>query len=182
MNFAFCFSRSWSPYSLCFLFDLFGFLFAFFCMGAALISIGMFISSLTDSQGIAAGITVPVILLNYFSVSLAEYVSTKAIGSAISLIVIAVLLGALIRYLTGNDNLSLGFTIVMLAAIGITYYVDSSKFEGLLPNIMEKLSLFERFYTFTSGVFDMTAIVYYLTVVIFFVFLTVQSLEKRRYN
>lgn len=160
----------------------YGSLLAFFCMGAALISIGMFISSLTDSQGMAAGITVAVILLNYFSVSLADYVSTKAIGSAISLLVIAVLLGALIRYLTRNENLALGFTVVMILAIGITYFIDSSRFEGLLPNIMEKLSLFERFYTFTSGVFDLTAIVYYLTVIVFFSFLTVQSLEKRRYN
>lgn len=160
----------------------YGSLLAFFCMGAALIAIGMFISSLTDSQGIAAGITVPVILLNYFSVSLAEYVSTKAIGSAISLMVIEVLLGVLIRYLTRNENLAIGFSVIAVLATGVAYYIDSSKFEGLLPDIMEKLSLFERFYTFSSGVFDMTAIVYYLTVVIFFVFLTVQSLEKRRYN
>lgn len=171
-----------SQYGEVYLPTSYGSLLAFFCMGAALIAIGMFISSLTDSQGIAAGITVPVILLNYFSVSLAEYVSTKAIGSAISLMVIAVLLGFLIKYLTRNENLALGFSIIAVLATGVAYYIDSSKFEGLLPNIMEKLSLFERFYTFSSGVFDMTAIVYYLTVVIFFVFLTVQSLEKRRYN
>ncbi len=160
----------------------YGSLLAFFCMGAALISIGMFISSLTDSQGMAAGITVAVILINYFSVSLADYVSTKAIGSAISFLVIAVLLGALIRSLTRNENLALGFTVIMVVVVGIIYFIDSSRFEGLLPNIMEKLSLFERFYTFTSGVFDLTAIVYYLTVIVFFSFLTVQSLEKRRYN
>ena len=47
---------------------------------------------------------------------------------------------------------------------------------------MEKLSLFERFYTFVNGVFDMTAIVYFLSVIVFFLFLSVQSLEKRRYN
>ena len=51
-----------------------------------------------------------------------------------------------------------------------------------MPNIMTKLSLFESFYTFVNGVFDMTAIVYYLTVIAFFLFLSVQSLEKRRYN
>ena len=47
---------------------------------------------------------------------------------------------------------------------------------------MADLSLFERFYVFVNGVFDMTAIVYYLTVIAFFLFLSVQSLEKRRYN
>jgi ABC-2 type transport system permease protein len=37
---------------------------AFFIMGAALIAIGTFISSLTENQGFAAGIAIPVILLN----------------------------------------------------------------------------------------------------------------------
>ena len=49
-------------------------------------------------------------------------------------------------------------------------------------DIMKKLSLFERVNVFVNGVFDMTAIVYYLTVIAFFLFLSVQSLEKRRYN
>ena len=62
------------------------------------------------------------------------------------------------------------------------YMYDSTRFEGLLPQVMENLSLFERFYVFVNGVFDMTAIVYYLTVIVFFLFLAVQSLEKRRYN
>jgi len=47
---------------------------------------------------------------------------------------------------------------------------------------MTTLSLFERFYVFVNGVFDVTGIVYYLTVIVFFLFLSVQSLEKRRYN
>ena len=47
---------------------------------------------------------------------------------------------------------------------------------------MTQLSLFERFYVFVNGVFDMTAIVYYAAVIVFFLFLSVQSLEKRRYN
>ena len=47
---------------------------------------------------------------------------------------------------------------------------------------MEQLSLFDRFSSFVNGVFDMTTIVYYLSVIVFFLFLSVQSLEKRRYN
>lgn len=62
------------------------------------------------------------------------------------------------------------------------FIIDSSMFEGLVPNIMSQLSLFDRFYVFIDGIFDVTAIIYYLTVIVFFLFLTVQSLEKRRYN
>ena len=47
---------------------------------------------------------------------------------------------------------------------------------------MTKLSLFDRFTGFVNGVFDMTSIVYYASVIVFFLFLSIQSLEKRRYN
>ena len=87
-----------------------------------------------------------------------------------------------IRFLTQNENLAYGISILLIIILGVAYFVDSAKFEGLLPDIMTKLSLFERFYSFVNGVFDLTAIVYYVTVIIFFLFLSVQSLEKRRYN
>ena len=69
-----------------------------------------------------------------------------------------------------------------MAVVAVLFYVDSSAFEGLLPELMATLSLFDRFNTIVNGVFDMTAIVYYLSIIVFFLFLSVQSLEKRRYN
>ena len=155
---------------------------AFFVMGAALIAVGTFLSSLTENQGFAAGIAIAVFLLNYYSVSLAEHISATAFGSAAALCVLSCLLGLLVRYLTKNEYLAYGTAVVLIAAVGITYFANSAVFEGLLPDIMKKLSLFERFYTFVSGVFDLTAIVYYVSVIAFFLFLAVQSLEKRRYN
>lgn len=160
----------------------YGSILAFFVMGAALLAIGVFISSLTDNQGFAAGIGIAVILLNYYSVSLAEYVSSTAMGSAIVLCVFSVILGFVVYHLTKNDTLSYGVLIVLILGICITYRINSSLFEGLIPDIMSKLSLFKRFTTFVNGVFDMNAIVYYLSVIVFFLFLSVQSLEKRRYN
>lgn len=160
----------------------YGSILAFFILGAALISIGVFISSLTENQGLAAGISVALILLNYYSVSLSEYVSSTAMGTVIALCVLILALGAVIRYLTKNENLAYGVCIVLILAVAAVTYFDVKKFEGLLPNIMKTLSLFERFYAFVNGVFDMTAIVYFLTVIAFFLFLSVQSLEKRRYN
>ncbi len=160
----------------------YGSIFAFFVMGAGLIAIGVFISSLTENQGIAAGISLAVILFNYFSVTISEYVSATAFGSAITLAVIAVLFAFLIRYLTKNDNVAYTIGLALVAIIMMLFIIDSSMFEGLVPNIMSQLSLFERFYVFVDGIFDVTAIIYYLTVIVFFLFLTVQSLEKRRYN
>lgn len=160
----------------------YGSILAFFILGAALIAVGMFISSLTDNQGLAAGIGIAVILLNYYSVSLSEYVSSTAAGSAVALVVLILAMGAIIRYVTKNGTLAYWFCFVLIAVTVLLLFVDSSIFEGLLPSIMEKLSLFERFTAFVNGVFDMTVIVYYCTVIAFFLFLSVQSMEKRRYN
>lgn len=171
-----------SQYGEVYLLTSYGSLFAFFLMGGALLAVGMFISSLTDNQGFAAGIGIAVIALNYFSVSLAEYVSATAMGSAIALMVISALLGWLIRNLTRNENLGYGVGLSLMAVTTVFYLIDSTKFEGLLPDIMKKLSLFDRLDTFVNGVFDLTAVVFYLSVAAFFLFLTVQSLEKRRYN
>ena len=160
----------------------YGSLLAFFLMGAALLAVGMFVSSLTENQGFAAGIGIAAILLNYYSVSLAEYTSSTAMGSLIALYVIALLLGVVIRNLTRNENLAYGVTFVMIGVLAAAYFFNSTAFEGLLPDIMTKLSLFRQFSSFVNGAFDLTAIVYYVSVMGFFLFLTVQSLEKRRYN
>lgn len=160
----------------------YGSLFAFFLMGAALLAVGMFLSSLTDNQGFAAGIGIAAILLNYYSVSLAEYTSSTAMGSLIALYVIALLLGVVIHNLTRNENLAYGVAFALIAALSVAYFVNSSAFEGLLPDIMTKLSLFRQFNSFVNGAFDLTAIVYYVSVMGFFLFLSVQSMEKRRYN
>lgn len=171
-----------SRYGDVYLLTAYGSIAAFFIMGAALIALGVFISSLTENQGFAAGIGIAVILLNYYSVSLSESVSSTAFGSLLALAVLIFILGILIRHMTKNELLAWVVGLVLYAAMMITFWVDDTRFEGLLPSIMTKLSLFERFYVFVNGVFDMTGIVYYVSVIVFFLFLSVQSLEKRRYN
>ena len=160
----------------------YGSLIAFFFMGAALIAIGTFISSLTENLGFAIGISVAVLLLNYYCVTLADYISSTVLGSMIALVVILLVLALIVRHVTGNDNLAFGIAMVGLLALALIYFLNNSLFEGLLPTIMSGISLFERFYDFVNGVFDITSIIFYLTVIVFFLFLSVQSMEKRRYN
>ena len=171
-----------AQYGEVYLLTSYGSLIAYFIMGAALIAIGVFVSSLTENQGFAAGIGIAAILFNFFSVSLAEYATATAIGSAIVLFVLAAGLGWLIYHLTKNSNLGYGVGLTLMAAVVASYWLVPDKLEGLIPEVMKTLSLFDRFETFVNGVFDMTAIVYYLSIIIFFLFLSVQSLEKRRYN
>ena len=160
----------------------YGSIFAFFVLGAALIAVGVFISSLTDNQGFAAGIGIAVILLNYYSVSLSESVSATSFGSILALVALILLLGAVVQHLTRNKDLAWGVCMILTAALIVTIWVNPTAFEGMLPAVMEQLSLFERFYVFVNGVFDLTGIIYYLSIIALFLFLSVQSLEKRRYN
>lgn len=160
----------------------YGAIFAFFIMGAALIAVGMFISSLTDNQGFAAGISIVLFLFNYYSVSLAEQVSSTSVGAAFALVVIAILIGFVVKAVTKNNRIAYGVGGGLIVIILALYYFMNDKFENLLPNIMKSLSLFDRFSTFVNGVFDLTALVFYGSVIALGLFLTVQSLEKRRYN
>ncbi len=171
-----------SRYGEVYLLTSYGTIAAFFVMGAALIALGIFISSLTENQGFAAGLGIAVILFNYFSVSLAEYVSATAMGSIIALFLLIVLLWFLIRHITKNENLAYAVGFALMIALTAAVWLDLESFEGLLPDIMTTLSLFDRFEVFISGVFDLTGITYFLSVIALFLFLSVQSLEKRRYN
>ena len=69
----------------------YGALVAFIFLGLALIAIGMFISSLTESQGMAAGIGVVVMLFLYYSSSLADNISSTAFNVVVLLILSAII-------------------------------------------------------------------------------------------
>lgn len=95
---------------------------------------------------------------------------------------IAVLLSLVVWRMTGSASTAYAFCLVLCVALVFLTYLDSSMFDDLLPTLMASLSLFERFTPFVNGMFDMSAVVFYLSVIVFFLFLSVQSMEKRRYN
>lgn len=160
----------------------YGMLLAFFLLGSALIAIGMFISSLTESQVIAAVVSLAVTLLIYFMSGLANMISADASVSLIAFLALAVVIGLVVNAMIRNTVLSLSVTAILaLVTIGV-YLVDSSLFAGAVPEILSAISLFDRLTTFQNGIFDLTAIIFYLSVCGLFVYLTVQSLEKKRWN
>ena len=160
----------------------YGTILAFFFLGAALLSMGMFVSCLTESQSMAAGICVVLMLFMYFCDTLAEYVSSSTTGSIIGIAVVIIALGFIVRFLTKSSVAGIITGVIFVAAVVIAYLCDSTILDGLLPTVMEKISLFSRFSTFVNGVFDVTVLVYDVSVIIFFLVLCVQALEKQRYN
>ncbi len=171
-----------SAYGNVYLPAAFGSVVGFFFLGAALIAIGTFVSSLTESQPIAAGICFVVMLVNYYLYDLAGFVSRTAFASLVALSTAILVLAVLFRHMTKNGFLAGILGIGAEAGLLIWYFADSVAFEGLFPEVIRNLSLFERFYIFIDGIFDVTGIVYFLTVIGVFLFLTVQSMDKRRWS
>lgn len=157
-------------------------LFGFFMLGASLISIGMFFSSLTESQVVSAIITLVFILLGELLPSLSEYISSNAIAGAAVFMAMGLFVGFIVYFLTKNTVIGLSTAVVIDLAIAVIYIVKKEWLEGLLPSIAEKLSLFSRFNDFSSGVFDLTSIFFFISVTCVFLFLTVQSVEKKRWS
>ena len=160
----------------------YGAMLGFFLLGAALIAIGLFISSITESQAVAAGLCFVVMLLNYYISDLATFVAATAFASFSAFAAVIVILALLINMMTKNGTISLIFSAVGEGALLAGYLLNASSFEGLFPKVMESLSLFDRFYVFVNGVFDLSAVVYFITVIALFLFLSVQSMERRRWN
>ena len=151
-------------------------------LGAALLAIGMFLSSITESQGVAAGLCFVVMLVNYFISDLASYFSASAMASFWAFTVLILLVGGIFRLMTRNNGVSLVLVGILEGLLILGSVLGGEDFAGLFPSMVEGLSLFERFYQFVDGVFDLTSLVYFLTVIGVFLFLTVQSLEKRRWS
>lgn len=157
-------------------------LLAFYLLGAALISIGMFISSMTESQVIAAVVSLGVMVLINFMTGLSNMVPTSAVASLVGFILIAVIIGIAVQVMIKNSVVSVCTAVVLAAVCVLVYLVNPSVFEGVIPSLLSSLALFDRLTSFQSGMFDLTAIIFYLSVSALFVYLTVQSMEKKRWN
>lgn len=154
----------------------------FFLMGLAYLSIGLFVSSLTESQIIAAVGTFGILLISFSMSSLINIISSAAVTSFVALLAIAAILVLVYYLMTKNMKYSICLFIVVEAVISILYAVKSVWFESLIQKIMMVISLNDHFDKFVGGIFDLTAVVYYISVIVFFLFLTVQSIQKRRWS
>lgn len=160
----------------------YGSLFAFFLLGACLLSIGMFISSITESQIAAAVITLVTMLFLFFMKGLASFVPADASASLIALMLLTVIFALILQVLAKNVIISILTAAIGCGGLFLWYVGNRSNFSGLFANMMKSISVFERFNTFVNGIFDLSAVVYYLSIICVFLFLTVQSMEKRRWN
>ena len=73
----------------------------------------------------------------------------------------------------------------MLCAVApiVCYVVDSTLFESLLPNLLGTFSLTGVLTNFASNtLFDLSGLLLYLSLTALMLFLTVQMIQRRRWN
>ncbi len=154
----------------------------FYLAGSGFIAIGLFMSSLVENQIVAAIMTAVLVFLNYFLPSLSGYVGQSAGLTVTVFLIIALVIGVFIFIVTKNYFIALITAIAINIALMAIYYIKSEILEGLIPNIMSGISLFSRVSQTAGGTFSLTAILFMLSVIGIFIFLTVQSVEKRRWE
>lgn len=163
-------------------------IFGFFLMGAVYFAIGLFVSSVTENQIISAVVTFAVILLSFMMQYMTGVVPSKALPSAVTVGICVVLL-ALVYYMIARRSVDNALVISgVIAAVGIlavvvVYIINSSIFEGLIEQVVLHLSISYMYgYFFETEVLDLNGLVYFLSLIGLFLFLTVQSVQKRRWS
>ena len=155
----------------------------FFLLGCVYIAIGMFLSSLTESQIIAFITTFGVLLVLYLWDGILSFLPSSAISGMVGILILITAVAAYIQQMTGNWILSGGLELIGAAALIITYILKSSLFENVLTKFLGNLALANVFTDITSkSIVDVSGIILYLSIVIVFIFLTVQAIQKRRWS
>ena len=155
----------------------------FFLMGCVFMAIGMFLSSLTESQIIAAISSFGVLLILYLWNGILGFLPSSALLNLIILLVLLTLISALVWHITGNPVMAGILEVIFLAAGVIVYAVDSGLYESLLSDVLGQLDLTAPLTdVVSSSLLDTGSIILYLSVIGLFIFLTMQSIQKRRWS
>ena len=155
----------------------------FFLLGCVYAAIGMFLSSLTESQMIAFISTFGILLVLYLWDGILSMLPVSAVSGLVGILIILSIAAFYIWHMTGNALISGAVEIIGAAAAVIVFVVKRELYENLLTNLLGRLALADVFTGITeNSIVDVTGIVLYLSVIVVFVFLTMQSIQKRRWS
>ncbi len=154
----------------------------YYLMGCAVIAVCMFLSSLTESQVISAVISLAAVILLFYMSSFATMIPTSAVLSFVFVLIAAAAVAYIIWMSVKNYIVAGVAGAVLVIGATVLYVVKSSLYEGLIGKVLSALAVFDPIYSFVNGVFDISAIIYYVSVICLFVFVTVQAVEKRRWS
>lgn len=154
----------------------------FFLLGCANLAIGVFVSSLTESQVIAAVLTFVLLFAFFMMNGISSFFSEGSLSTCITFGLLILAVSIIIYSMIKNFMISALVCVIGEIALAAVYMINSSFFAGGIQKVLQIFNLSGHFDNFANGIFDINGIVYYLSVVAVCVFLTVQSIVKRRWN
>ena len=111
------------------------------------------------------------------------FLPSSALLNLVILLVLLTLVSVLVWHITGNPVMAGILEVVFLAAGIIVYAVNSSVYESLLSDVLGRLDLTAPLTdVVSSSLLDTGSIILYLSVIGLFIFLTMQSIQKRRWS
>lgn len=158
-------------------------LLAFFLLGAGILAVCQFISSLTENLVVSAVLGIAVLLVLYFVLPVtASLLPQTPLASYIGFCVLALVL-ALIAYLSARSLILAGATaLVVILPMTVLYLIRPTLFAGALPSLTAMASPFAQFeYMAIYGLFDLGSVLVFLSYAVLFVFLTVGHVDRKRY-
>lgn len=155
---------------------------AFFLVGCVNLAIGMFISSLTESPVLSAVLTFVVLFADYLISGIAGFFTNEKLGAYIGFAALILAVAIILFIMTRSVWLASGVGVVLEIGLGIFYAMKPAVFTGTIQNVFNALDVTVRMDDFINGVFNTSNIIYLVSVAALFVFLTVQSVEKRRWS
>ena len=155
----------------------------FLFLGAMFVSVGMFISSQTESQLIAAVVGMVVLLLLLLWDTLVSFIPATVTASAVGFLVLSALAALIFARSAGHPAVGIavfgaGTIFTILAAS-----MASTWFSSALKAFLGLFSIYAPITNFVSNyVFDVKGLLYYCVMTALFLFLTVQSVQRRQYR
>lgn len=155
----------------------------FFLLGCVYIAIGLFISSLTESQMLAAIGTFGALLILYLWSGVLDFLPNSAAANAVGIVFILSILSLMIWKMTQNWVMSAAAELIIVVGNIIAYVAKSDIYEGLLAEVLGKLDLIAVFNSIsTNHLLDISGIILYLSMIGLFLFLTMEMIQKRRWS
>lgn len=154
----------------------------FFLLGCANLAIGVFISSITESQVIAAVLTFVILFAFFMMNGISSFFSESSLSTCVTFGLLILAVAIILYTMIKNVMISAIVGLIGEIALIIVYVLNSSFFEGGIQKVLEIFNLSGHFENFANSILDINGIIYYISVIAVCLFLTVQSISKRRWN
>lgn len=157
-------------------------LLGYLLLGGACLAVGTWISALTENQILAYLATFGALLVAYLMNGIQTMFTTGNLLAfvvfMIVLLVASVLVGVICKRLAAGAAVFCAGAVVLF----VLFQLRPAWLLAAFNAVLSALALFEPFKDIVGGMFSIPAIVYYLSVMGLFLFLTGQALARRRWN